>query len=293
MFNRIMVATDLSPASFAVVSSISELKVFGAKECLLVQCLGYMESTSMNMPHMKNLLLSVISDQKKLLEDQGFETSVEIVAGLPQTEVNRIAEARDCSLIVVGSHGYSFSREILLGSVTTQIIHYAKRPVLIIRLKKQIHKAEIKIENQQYRFSEHILFPTDFSENADYAFEYVKYMVKFGVKRITLVHVQDKHKIDPHLIYQLEEFNRIDMERLEKMKQQLEKENKTNIKIHIPYGVPAEEILSIIQKEDVQMVVMGSQGRSYFQEFLLGSVSHAIARMSQAPVMLIPVRKTK
>lgn len=43
MFDRIIVATDLSPASEAVVDCLGGLKVSGVKHCLLLQCLSLQE----------------------------------------------------------------------------------------------------------------------------------------------------------------------------------------------------------------------------------------------------------
>lgn len=40
MFNRIIVATDLSPASEAVANCLGGLKTYGARHCLLMQCLS-------------------------------------------------------------------------------------------------------------------------------------------------------------------------------------------------------------------------------------------------------------
>ncbi|MDO9509088.1 MAG: universal stress protein [Thermovirgaceae bacterium] len=45
-------------------------------------------------------------------------------------------------------------------------------------------------------FFGHILFPTDFSDNAERAFAFVEKFAKSGAKKITLFHVQDKEKID-------------------------------------------------------------------------------------------------
>ncbi|MDZ7582927.1 MAG: universal stress protein [Deltaproteobacteria bacterium] len=58
--------------------------------------------------------------------------------------------------------------------------------------------------------------------------------------------------------------------------------------IEVCYGVPFKEITRLIRERDVQLVVMGTQGRGFFGEFFLGSVSHNVLRQSVAPVLLIP-----
>lgn len=42
-------------------------------------------------------------------------------------------------------------------------------------------------------FSNQVMFPTDFSENADHAFSYVERLAVQGARRVTLFHVQ-KHQ---------------------------------------------------------------------------------------------------
>ncbi|HOJ39699.1 MAG TPA: universal stress protein, partial [bacterium] len=291
MLTRVLVATDLSPASFVVTQCVGGLKVFGVKECLLVQCVGVLEGMSLGMAQARDLLVENLQDQKRILEEQGLVTSVEVVPGFPYKMVNRLAVERNCSLIIVGSHGHTLAGDVLLGGAASEIIQHAVRPVLIIRLSLSRETGQVRIESQRCHFQEHILFPTDFSRNADYAFTYLKEMVSHGVKQVTLVHVQDKNRLDPHLLPRLNEFNEIDRGRLEKMKQELTGEGKARIEIEIPFGVPIQELLRLIRERDVQMVLMGSQGRGFIQEVFLGSVSHAMARLSPAPVLLVPAKR--
>lgn len=46
MSRKIHIATDLSPASDAVVSCLNGLKDYGAEECLLLQCLSFTHADS-------------------------------------------------------------------------------------------------------------------------------------------------------------------------------------------------------------------------------------------------------
>ena len=135
-----------------------------------------------------------------------------------------------------------------------------------------------------------ILFPTDFSDNAEHAFSYVGKIAECGAECITLLHVQDKGKIDWHLKDRLDEFNRIDTKRLERLKAELVKRGVQDVGIELPYGSPKKEIIDRTKQDDVSLVVMGSQERGYLAELLLGSVSHAVARHSEAPVLLVPAQ---
>ncbi len=291
MFNRVIVATDLSPASFAFVNCLGGLRVYGAKQCLLLLCLSLQEAASAALSHTTAPLEDVLGRQREILEKQGFEVGTRILPGFAKREINRVAAEENYSLIVVGSQGHSMVGEVLLGGVSYEVIHSARTPVLLVQLEMKQAAGNVCVQPTRCDFSEHVLFPTDFSENADHAFTYVEKLATNGARRITLVHVQDKARIDPHLSHRLEEFNEIDLGRLEKMKAMLRKNAKAEIEVEVCYGSPFEEITRLIRERNVHLVVMGSQGRGFVEEIFLGSVSHNVARYAVAPVLLIPAER--
>lgn len=119
------------------------------------------------------------------------------------------------------------------------------------------------------------------------AFDYVETIVEDGCRNVTLLHVQDKTKIDKHLKDKLDEFNRIDTERLEMLKERLIKKGATNVELKIAYGNPTQEILNE-SKNGYTLIVMGSQGRGFIEELFLGSVSHNVTRSADVSVLLVP-----
>jgi len=288
MFSRILVATDLSPASMEVVNCLGGLRTLGAKEAILVNCLNVRPIWPF-VEQLKDFVGSGLETQKRMLEEQGFTTTVEIVPGVPHIEINRLATEKKCSIIVIGSHGHTLSSEILLGGVASEVIHHhASVPVLVIRLKIFEKNGQMVCEIGTRNFIEHILFPTDFSDNAEHAFTYVEKSVESGVKRVTLLHVQDRARIEKHLEHRLDEFNKIDKERLERLKAELQKKGATDVRIELPYGSPVREILKQARETGVSLIIMGSQGRGFISEVFLGSVSHNVARHAPVSVLLIP-----
>jgi len=290
MFKSIMVTTDLSEASDHVVGCLAAFRALGVERVILLHCLGIR-----HLQDIKHLLTPIVEpklqEQRAAIEKQGYQVSVEIAPGLPQYEINRVAAEKGCSLVIVGSHGQTMSSEIHLGGVASELIHNAKKPVLLVRLKitdvKDRDRCEVICDNMM----EHILYPTDFSDNAERAFTYVKELVQSGVKHVTLLHVQDKVRIGKHLEHRLEEFNRIDHERLDQMKSALSRSGGAEVETAIVYGMPVSEILKKARENGVTLIVMGSQGRGYISELFLGSVSHNVARNSEVSVLLIPAKR--
>ena len=53
------------------------------------------------------------------------------------------------------------------------------------------------------------------------------------------------------------------------------------------WGHPATEICGFAAAQDVDLIVIGSHGRSGLKEALLGSVSHAVANRAPCPVTIV------
>jgi nucleotide-binding universal stress UspA family protein len=51
----------------------------------------------------------------------------------PEEALIAVADERDARMIVVGSHGESPLRSVLVGSTPTRLLHLSQRPVLVIR----------------------------------------------------------------------------------------------------------------------------------------------------------------
>jgi nucleotide-binding universal stress UspA family protein len=291
MFSRIILAMDLSLASSALINCIGGLRAYGAKHCLLLQCLSIQEVSSIAVSYTTETLECMLKDQKQILEQQGFTVETKVLPGFAKREINRIAREEGYNLIVIGSRGHSMLSEALLGGVAYDAIHYTCKPIMIVRLEKKEAEGQVCIQASRCDFSGHVLFPTDFSENADIAFAYIEKLVSDGVNHVTLLHVQNEVHIDPHLKHRLEEFNEIDGCRLEAMKRTLKVKGNPVVDIELVYGAPFTEIMRVIRERDVNLVVMGSQGRGFVKELFLGSVSHNVARNSEVSVLLIPAKR--
>lgn len=53
--------------------------------------------------------------------------------GTPWEEITRVAKDRKADLIVIGTHGYSALKQMLLGSTAEKVVRSAGCPVLVVR----------------------------------------------------------------------------------------------------------------------------------------------------------------
>jgi nucleotide-binding universal stress UspA family protein len=54
-------------------------------------------------------------------------------------------------------------------------------------------------------------------------------------------------------------------------------------------GVPHEEILEYVRESSVQLVVMGTHGRTGLDHYLIGSVAERVVRRCAVPVLTVPL----
>ncbi|WP_410508372.1 universal stress protein [Methanosarcina hadiensis] len=52
-------------------------------------------------------------------------------------------------------------------------------------------------------------------------------------------------------------------------------------------GNPAEEILNFAEKQEIDMIVVGSHGKSAIERFTIGSVSEKVVRNAKVPVLVV------
>lgn len=289
MFRKIIIASELSKNTFDIIKCLARLKELGAEECLILQCLDPEESDQKISSFVAEIYNTNLSTQKELLENQGFKVEARTITGEITQELNRIAEDENFSLIVIGPNEYNLTEKLFLSGSSQKIIHNTSKPVLLINTSPE--DAEVPDYIKACNIKEHILFPTDFSDNAALAFEFVKKLVSYGVKKITIAHVQDESRIFPHLSHRIQEFNETDMKRLQKLKEELQSENDAEVSIKLLRGSPSAELLRLIHESQTPLVVMGSQGRGFVKELFVGSVSHNIVRNSMASVLLIPAKR--
>jgi nucleotide-binding universal stress UspA family protein len=146
-----------------------------------------------------------------------------------------------------------------------------------------------------------VLFCTDFSEGSDYAFQFALGIANRDKGHLYILHVIPDNPYQKYAeTYMTEE----DVEKKQKdiqedVNNQYEEhyvkkiENGTNFRIVTKSGREAEEIINFSNNEKVDLIVMGTHGRTGIEHVFLGSVAEKVIRRSPFPVFIIPDRNKK
>ncbi len=145
MFKKILFPTDFSDASKKALDYIKKLKDAGTGEVVVlhvvdereIESLSHHAGRDFDIKEVENNRDQDIREQLKLIKDElkdsGFNVKVRTERGIPFTEILRAEEEEEVSLVVMGSHGKSLVKEMLLGSVSENVIRKSSKPVLVIR----------------------------------------------------------------------------------------------------------------------------------------------------------------
>jgi len=141
MFKKILFPTDFSDVSQKAVKYIKQLKGAGAQEVIVLHVIDEKELLVLSRVPDQYLQITTLMEKEIAKElavvqadmaAEGFSVKLKVKTGKPFTEIMMTATEEKVSIIVVGSHGKSNIGEMLMGSVSENVIRHAKVPLLVI-----------------------------------------------------------------------------------------------------------------------------------------------------------------
>lgn len=138
-----------------------------------------------------------------------------------------------------------------------------------------------------------ILVPIDFSEYAEKALTWAVNLAETWHARLVLLHVMPTPNYPPLLLSghfdaaTFESGLKADAEA--KIKELVEKKVSKAVPsdTRVVIGEPFHDICQVAEQEKVNLVVMGSHGRTGLRHVLLGSVAERVVRHAPCPVLVV------
>lgn len=130
-----------------------------------------------------------------------------------------------------------------------------------------------------------ILVPTDFSTCGDAAVEYAGSLAANWQARLVIVHVQEHP-----LAYAGEYFyGPIDPDTtaIETMLREVKPTGDIPCEYHLLDGNPADAVVDCAKNENVDLIVLGTHGRTGLSRLVMGSVAEKIVRNAHCPVLTV------
>jgi nucleotide-binding universal stress UspA family protein len=142
-----------------------------------------------------------------------------------------------------------------------------------------------------------ILFATDFSEGSDFAFKAALSIARKFDSKLIVLHIINE-PVDlrgfyvPHISFdKLEEEIEQGAEKLMEKFCRDHMGDFANFESYVLPGIPYDEIIKKAQEYNVNLIVLGTHGRTGLDHVLFGSTAEKVVRKSPIPVMTIRIQE--
>lgn len=136
-----------------------------------------------------------------------------------------------------------------------------------------------------------ILVPTDFSVAATNAVNYAAMISKVTGARIILLHVNELPALLTNEQALAADFTLIEKDiqkHLDEIRLQLIRDNDIEVVCHTALGLTIPEIKDEVEKERVDLVLMGTKGAHGWKELLIGSQTSKVIEKCKCPILVLP-----
>jgi nucleotide-binding universal stress UspA family protein len=142
MFTKILLATDGSTNAQGALKCAQNLALQNEAQVIVVYAFPPIPDY-LGEPWRERFISSHLHEGEHIanqaadeLRDAGIDVVIEVLEGPPADAILRVAEVRQCNLIVMGNRGHGELTSLLLGSVSHRVLAHAKAPVLIVKNKE-------------------------------------------------------------------------------------------------------------------------------------------------------------
>ncbi|MEM1259273.1 MAG: universal stress protein [Bacteroidota bacterium] len=270
LLEKILVAHDFGKSSQNVISSAIELAKIFQSTIIPIHILPEGIANQKAKALLNETAQTKLKEAVNEIKNEGLDTGEPIlVEGIPHESIVRAAVGASANLILVGSGETQKGDTFRLGTTAERIIQKSEKPVFVI-------KEGVLLNVHQ------ILCPVDFSEASKRALHNAITMARRFKSELTILNVCEQPKTSwltsDNLLQTVSDEKCL--QEKEKFETFLEGFNLTDVNWtkEAPKGNPEEEILSAISKKMIDLLIMGTSGRTGLNRMLMGSVTEKVVR---------------
>lgn len=284
MHEQILVATDGSEAAESAIDAAVTLarRFGGSLHAVHVVELGdapdsvTSEVSSELTQHGETTVDAIAS--RATAEDIAVTTAVIETSDSVSRALVDYAEDNGIDLIVMGTHGRTGLDRLIVGSVTERTLRLSPFPVLAVTENGHL---EANVET--------ILVPTDGSSGATVAADHAIELAEVFDAALHIVHVVDHTGLggsggSAMILEALEERGQ---QAVDTIIERAEAAGLDSIEASVLSGIPARAIVDYADDRGVDIIVMGTHGRTGLDRYLLGSVTEKVVRLADQPTLAV------
>ena len=284
--NRILFATDFSEASLAALPLVSTLarryssRVFVVNVWTPVQYALVSPEVAGALQHKdEREIQSKVRQIVNAKELAGLSTTAMVKSGSPSQELSHLVREKNIDLAILGTHGRTGFRHLLMGSVAEELFRNLPCPVLTVGPNVSTHA----MEGAEIR---HILFPTDLSDESRAVLPYLASLASEYKASLTLLHVLPVETAANPEARSL----------AEPLRQEMKSIFSSHIGARCPaefvidFGDAVERILAHTQSGNADLIGMGVRHAGEIATHFRNTVAYRVVLEAHCPVLTVRAR---
>lgn len=293
---RILVGTDFSPTAAVAVDWAIELARQQGARIELVHAVtvppsvpeyvspGALAPAPLFDEEVRRAAQVRLDQEAASLRAKGIEVETFLSLGTPSLVISDRASETSALAIVIGTRGLTGLRHVLLGSTAERLVQKAPCPVLAVHPEDLGHHRAIRT----------ILVPTDFSADAERAIHTAQRLLAplAPEARLILLHAFNlpieytAYGPIPTSVHYLQDTGLDAERRLQEMTDRLTGEGLA-VDWVAREGDPSVVIVEEAERRQVDVIAMGTHGRSGLRHLFLGSTAERVVQHASCPVMTV------
>ncbi|PHQ38668.1 universal stress protein UspA [Halorubrum persicum] len=283
MFDRILFPTDGSDGATAAFDHVLDL---AADHDATVHVLNVADTTHDSVTQIGGDVVDVLEREgEEIVEaaadraaDRGVEAVTEVLQGGVAETIAAYAGEYGVDLVVMPTRGRTGFDRLLLGSTTERVVRESTVPVLSIRPDG---------EPAQYPY-QNVLVPTDGSDPAGDALDRALTLADHMGATVHILNVVGVGAVGQEGYSGVEGLVEGAEETVSAAAATAEEAGVEAVEAVEVGSSAARGIEAYIEEHDIDLVAMGTQGRTGVKRYLLGSVAERTVRTSRVPVLTVP-----
>ncbi len=306
MFERILVPLDGSPRAELILSQVGRILRREDAEVLLLRVvdipipMGSPEiSAQVDVTQLRaqerDAAQKYVHEVARRFSDRGAKVHGRVAEGSPADLILQTARSEGSTLIAMATHGRSGLARWALGSIAEKVARAADVPLLLVRSFRRSPKGDLEPMVPEELPFRRILVPVDGSATSmSIVTPAEKFAQLFG-SEVLVVHVRPPFVPPSPVLPGMEAGMPLLQppplpaekdETTEKAAERFRHAGLSARRLSLE-GEPAAEILDVSSSEHVDLIALGTHGRSGFSRWALGSVAERVLRSAEVPLLLI------
>lgn len=216
----------------------------------------------------------ILSRANALAKKEGALIKTVLEEGEAYDRLVDLAEGENCGVIVMGRRGSSSTERSHIGSVTARVIGHSQRDVFVVPEGTNIGWKKILIATDGSRYSS---FATD--RAIDFAKSYGGSLTAVSIVDVPSEFYAEAPAAVDKLIESAKGFVAAAKEKAEA--------NDVMASGFVGEGEAFEIITKLAQKEGIDVIIMGSHGKTGLKRLLMGSVAEKVIGHAPCPVLVV------